>query len=79
MEPAPTTEPSIPTARRVATGSNHPLGPLWQVAPLDTAVGGRLYSAGLLAAIVALFVVAARLHPSGIDHGAHQYRRYGTK
>jgi hypothetical protein len=35
-------------------------------------VGGRVYAAGIVAAMVALFVVAARLHPEGYDHGVHE-------
>jgi hypothetical protein len=50
----------------------HPLGPLWNVVPLDSPIGGRLYAAGMLAAVVAVFVVAARLHPDGLHQGTHQ-------
>jgi hypothetical protein len=50
----------------------HRLGPLWSVVPLHSSVGGRLYAAGVLAGVIAVFVVAARLHPEGLSHGAHQ-------
>jgi len=40
--------------------------------PLDSRFGGRLYAAGLLAAVVALFTVAAGLHPHGAGLGVHQ-------
>jgi hypothetical protein len=40
--------------------------------PLDTRVGGRLYAAGVLAAVVAVFTVAAQLHPDGLSQGAHR-------
>lgn len=57
-------------ARRVH--SLHPLGPLISLVRLDGAVAGRLYAAGVLAAVVAIFTVAARLHPQGLTHGTHR-------
>jgi len=50
----------------------HRLGPLWSMVPLDSRFGGRLYAAGVLAAVIAVFGVAAGLHPDGLSHGAHQ-------
>jgi len=50
----------------------HPLGPLWSMVSLDSPIGGRVYAACLFAAVVAVFVVAARLHPDGRQQGTHQ-------
>jgi hypothetical protein len=83
MAPAQPTEPSVPaadrvdmrpvpTARPVNTRADHPLGPLCRMVPLESRLGGRLYSAGVLGVVVAIFVAAGRLHPDGLDHGAHQ-------
>lgn len=50
----------------------HRLGPLWSMVPLDSRVGGRLYAAGVLATVIAIFVLAARLQPEGLSHGVHR-------
>jgi hypothetical protein len=72
MDSVQTPEQVVPSARPVETGRVHPLGPLWRMVRLDSAIGGRVYAAGVLAAAVAILVVAARLHPDGSDHGSHQ-------
>jgi hypothetical protein len=63
--------PDYPQARPVKR-AGHPLGPLWAMVPLESRVGSRLYAAGLLIAVIAVFAVAARLHPNGTYQGTHQ-------
>lgn len=50
----------------------HPLGPLWSMVRLDSPIGGRLYAAGVLAGVVAIFAVAAHLNPNGLSQGVHE-------
>ncbi|MBI4578098.1 MAG: DUF2752 domain-containing protein [Planctomycetes bacterium] len=61
-----------PSPRPLGGHAGHPLGPLWQMVPLDGPIGGRLYATGVLAAAIVVLAVAARLHPEGRYEGAHQ-------
>jgi hypothetical protein len=40
--------------------------------PLESPIGGRVYAAGVLGVVIAVFVVAARVHPDGYSMGSHQ-------
>ncbi len=73
VEPAQPAGVAEPPPARPASRSTHPLGPLWQMVPLESRLGGRLYAAGVLAATTAVLAVAAvRLHPDGLYEGVHQ-------
>ncbi len=65
--------PPLAEARPVAArGSRHPLGPLVHMKPLDGPTTGRVYAAGVLAGVVAVFIVAANLTPDAHHVGTHR-------
>ena len=56
--------------KRGRTG--HPLGPLVRMVTMDRPVRGRIYAAVVAAGVLALFMAAARLTPSGRHVGTHR-------
>ena len=50
----------------------HPLGPLVSWSAMEQPVCGRLYAAGILLAMAAILITAARLHPDRHHFGTHE-------
>ncbi len=68
----------VSTARpvpRTLSATEHPLGPLWMMVPLEHRLWSRLYALGLASAAISLLTVAALLHPEGHQFGTHQQLR----
>jgi len=50
----------------------HPLGPLVSWPALEQPIVGRIYAAGILVAMGAILITAARLHPDAHQYGTHE-------